>query len=864
MDWTSLTQLRWEELSLTQPLWLWILASLPLLMLVQRFSLVDLSRVQQFFSFLIRGLIIACLALAMSGLSSRSYSQRMGVVVAVDVSPSVPDASLKRSQEYIDKLWKSRKGKDELRVISFASSSRLLKTKEGKPPVLKRHPKEQASNLQGAIRHAYGLFSSGVLKRMVVVSDGRETKGSVLEEASRAKSRGVRVYSRAIKGPYPAEVLIQNLILPETIRLRAPFMMVVEVFSTYAAKKIPLTVYKDGFVFAFKRVDLKKGLQKFRFRVQIDEAGLTTFQVYIKPKKDRFKGNNVYIKAIPILGEPRILYLEGNPSQSHYLTRALQKQKFRVDVRSSYGIPTSIRDLERYDMVVISDVPAYRMSRSQMRLFETYVRDLGGGLIMVGGENSFGPGGYFQTRMEKILPVRFETEKKKETPSLALVMIIDKSGSMSGNRISLAREAAKVTVRMLGANDKVGVVAFDSRPRKVVPLQSSSNKSQIISDVSRIPASGGTSIAPALEMAYRMLSGARAKIKHVILLSDGQDSRRGIYEIVQAMNGEGITVSSIAVGSGSDRSLLKSIAEMGGGRSYYTEDPYNIPKIFTKETSKVSRSSFVEEPFRPRVSRYTQAIKGINFSSAPYLLGYVSTKAKPRSQVVLSTEYGEPLLVSWRYGLGKVTAFTSDVKNRWSVQWLSWSGFGQFWSQVMRDAMRQGPSRLFRVKAKIVEGQGKIVVDAVGPTGQFMNYMDGKATILDPRLKRIKTTLRQTGPGFYEGTFPAVRHGSYLVKASFSRSGKPVGIGQASASYAYPAEWLSASPNLERLRSIAEAGGGKLDPSMKLLWHRTPKERLLTHQPLWPYLVLLALILFVFDLFLRRVRLFGRAAYISS
>lgn len=565
MDFTWLSQLRWQELSLAEPLWLWLLLLLPLFLLVQRFSLVDLSRGQQFLSLGMRILVLGCLVLAMAGVSSQSYSRRLALLFVVDVSPSMPDRALAQAQVYLEELWKKRRVKDVLRVVSFASSTRLLKAKGGKPPRLKRHPGEQASDLQGALRYAYGLFPSGVIPRVLVYSDGRETRGSALVEAGRSRLRGVRVSCLGAKGPYPPEVLIQNLHLPENIRLRAPFSMVVEVFSTYKASQVPLTIYKDGFAFAFRKVQLKAGLQRFRFRAQIDQSGVTSFQAMIKVKRDRFRGNNTYVRAVPIQGTPRILYLEGKPSKSHYLARALRRRKFRVDVRSSYGVPTNIRDLERYDLVLLSDVPAYRMNSHQMRLLSTYVRDLGGGLIMVGGENSFGPGGYFHTRIEKILPVRFDVRKRKDTPSLALVMVIDKSGSMSGRRIRLAREAAKVTVRMLGNNEQVGVVAFDAQPRVIVPLQSSSNKSRIIYDISRIPASGGTSIAPALERAYRMLSSAHAKVKHVILLSDGQDSKRGIYQIVQSMNGEGITVSSVAVGSGSAQSLLRSIAEMGGG-----------------------------------------------------------------------------------------------------------------------------------------------------------------------------------------------------------------------------------------------------------------------------------------------------------
>lgn len=863
MDYPSLSQLRWEDLRWTQPLWLWLLALLPLLWLMQRYSLVDLSRFQRGFSLILRTLMVMCLVVAMAGLSTLSFSQRLAVVVLVDVSPSVPDAAITQAQTYLNQLWKQRNKRDLVQCISFAASSRLLSGKNDQPPQLKRHAGELATDIQSALRHAYGLFPTQSLRRILLISDGRETHGSMLDEMKRAKERGIRVYTQPVRGPYPPEVLIQNLRIPENIQLRVPFTLTVEIFSTYASPALPLTLYKDGYLVTHRNVSIEPGLQRFTFPVRIEEPGLTSFQALISPKQDRFRGNNIYMRMIPIKGTPKVLYLEGDPAKSHYLSRTLEQQDFRVDVRTAYGIPSKLSDLERYDVVVLSDIPAYRMSPAQMRLMETYVRDLGGGLIMVGGENSFGPGGYYQTRIEKVLPVQFDVQKKQETPSLALVMVIDKSGSMQGNNMALAREAAKMTVQMLGQNDRVGVVAFDYNPHEVVPLQSASNKTQIIYDISRIHASGGTRIAPALEMAYRILSGVRAKVKHVILLSDGRDSKHGIFEIVQGMHADRITVSSIALGQGSDRELLQSIADSGGGRSYYTEDPYSIPKIFTKETSRVTRSSFVEEPFRPRVLQHHPMIKGIGFGSSPFLLGYVSTKAKPRTQVVLATELGEPLLVSWRNGLGKVVAYTSDVKNKWAVNWLTWSSFGKFWSQVLRWTMRQGPSDDFRVSAWIAEGRGHIRVDAVDGAGQFLDRLDGQAWVLDPQLNKKVVPLRQTGPGFYAGQFEAHRLGAYLIKARFFQKKHFIGMGEASASYAYPAEWLSAQPDIESLRTLSQAGGGSFDPTPQAMWHREPHEKLLAYQPLWPYLVGLALGLFVFDVLLRRVRIFGRRESLS-
>ena len=291
--------------------------------------------------------------------------------------------------------------------------------------------------------------------------------------------------------------------------------------------------------------------------------------------------------------------------------------------------------------------------------------DLGGGFIMAGGENSFGSGGYTGSRLEKLLPVRFDTEKKRDQPGLALALVIDRSGSMTGEKLELAKDAAKATAELLGADDLIGVIAFDSQPTSIVRLQRAANRVRIASDISRLTAGGGTNILPALKEAYDQLDPARAKLKHVILLTDGQASYDGIRELCDEMAEHKITISAVGVGAEADKTLLTMIAERGGGRFYFTQSAQNIPKIFTKETTEVARNALVEEQVGVHVQKRAELLDGVGIETAPPLRGYVSTKPKPLSDVVLVSDLGEPILARWRVGLGQAVAWTSDVKNRW-------------------------------------------------------------------------------------------------------------------------------------------------------------------------------------------------------
>ncbi|MCK5799510.1 MAG: VWA domain-containing protein, partial [Deltaproteobacteria bacterium] len=497
---------------------------------------------------------------------------------------------------------------------------------------------------------------------------------------------------------------------------------------------------------------------------------------------------------------------------------------------------------------------------SQMAAIHAYVRDLGGGFLMTGGQNSFGAGGYYGTRIEKILPVRFDTEKKRSQPSLAMALCIDRSGSMSGQKIELAKDAAKATTELLGSNDLIGVIAFDSSAHVVVRLQRAANRLRILNDIARLRSGGGTNIRPCLQEAYNQLQTATAKVKHVILLSDGQSSYNGISELVSEMVSRHITVSAVGVGAGADRTLLQMIAERGNGRFYHTNDANNIPKIFTKETTKVARSALVEELVKVRTVKHANVIKGINIARAPYLRGYVSTKRKPLSEVVLVSDYGEPIYAQWRVGLGKTAAFTSDVKNRWAVDWLRWSGYSKFWSQVVRELMRHRIQRAFEMRAHAAQGVVHVTVDALNRQDHFINGLDSTLTILDPKRPGSKHAfaLHQVAAGRYATSFRLPRYGSFLLRARHRVDGKVIAESLTSLTVPYPKEYTDLVCDRRKLERIATVTGGHINPTTAAMIS-ADGEKIRYHKDLWNWVLYGLLGLFFLDVLLRRLRIFGYA-----
>ncbi|MGZ3407929.1 MAG: VWA domain-containing protein, partial [Polyangia bacterium] len=593
------------SVELLRPQALWMLCALPLVALALGASLVDLSPWQQRLSALLRMLLVAVLAIALARPSTVGERRVVATVLLVDVSASIGDRQLDAARKLVEEARAARRGDDVLRLVTFGAHPRLVELPPDGVPLpadaLARHDAD-GSDLAAALTLAYGLHPPGTLPRALLISDGNETEGDLAAEAAEAARRGVRVSVASFPRAADDEVLVRALTLPGDVKVGAPFEVTAEVYSS-RAQSATLTLYRDEFINPLdgrKVVALAAGANTIKWKAEVAQAGFSTFKATLsaapkEPLHDTLPGNNSAVASVAVKGKPRVLYVEGEPAAAAYLANALKRESIDVDVRTSYGLPSSPRELAAYDLVILSDVAQTYVGPAQMAALEGYVRDLGGGFIMAGGENSFGAGGYTGSRLEKLLPVRFDTEKKRDQPGLALVLAVDRSGSMTGEKLELAKEAAKATAELLGADDLIGVIAFDSQPTNIVRLQRAANRVRIQSDISRLTAGGGTNILPALKEAYDQLDPAHAKLKHVILLTDGQASYDGIRELCDEMAEHKITISAVGVGQEADKTLLTMIAERGGGRFYFTQSAQNIPKIFTKETTEVARHPLVEE-----------------------------------------------------------------------------------------------------------------------------------------------------------------------------------------------------------------------------------------------------------------------------
>jgi uncharacterized membrane protein len=869
-------------LALLAPYFVWVIGR----------TLSDLPTAQRVISVILRVTFVALLALGLARLARTATTEKVCTVYLVDVSESVPDAALDDARAEIQKGLDAKPKDALVRVVTFAKRPRVIPLADDatEAPVLSRHeplvdsasaPVRRglgaATDIASAMELAYGLYPAGYLRRAVLLSDGVETDGDMLAEANRAREFGVKFFPIPYTRPVPGEVAVRDLRAPDKIHVDEPFQLHADVFSS--RPQTVTCVLKQGEAIngldGVRSVALAAGDNDVAFKSIVRVAGEVTYSLELSHiPEDHFEENNHYAVTIAVPGRPSVLYVEGNPTHATYLASALNAQGFEVDPRGPNEMPSSLRELERYDFVILSDAPAESVSLTQQDAIESYVRDLGGGFLFAGGESGFGLGGWSHTTLERILPVRMDAEKRRDEPDVAMVLVIDRSGSMSGLPLEMAKAAAKATADTLAGEDLLEVIAFDSQPTRIVKMTAAKHRERIQSDIARLAPGGGTEIFSALDAAYQSLGVARARKKHVILLTDGQAPQNGIRDLIQAMAAEGMTVSTVGLGTGVDEGLLRSISDLGGGRFYKVTDPQSLPRVFTRETEMVSRSAAVEEYFQPRVVAPADFLRGIDIGAAPYLHGYVATRMKPApAQEILESELGEPILARWHVGLGWTVAWTSDVKNLWAVEWLRWPGYGQFWGQLVREHMRTRKRQQLDMRAEIDAATGRVraSIDAVGADDKFQNGLDGRLEIRGPEGRASATEtktipLRQTAPGRYEADFPIDRYGSFLLHASLEKSASDANGAEKSVSVAesfghvtnpYPREYLALEPDVVSLARMAELTGGRMDPDARAPFDPAG-EHVSYHEDLWPRFIGAAIVVFLLDLFVRRVRLFDR------
>lgn len=850
-----------------------LLLAIPALLVIYLFyrvSLADFSRSQRIASLLVRGLMIGAVVLAIAGLHWLRTTEDAFVVVLADESQSIGEQGLEATRTFVDGLLQES-GPHRVAVLPFAAKPGAMtdakawlnqqKTEsqaasdsassEGENPGEDDKNYRRDTDLAAAIQAAAGYVPPGYVPHIVVLSDGNETLGDGLAIAGQSS---IPISSVSLPTPTDPEVQVAEVNVPAEVREGEPFMVEVVVQSNHDDEGL-IDVYRGDHKVLSERKTIKTGENRFRFQQSVDRERLAVFQARISDlSSDTLLDNNTTAGLVYASGKPRVLVIESDPSLIREFAYALEDEGIQVDVRPPQGMPETLADLQNYETLILSNVPATSLTQQQMQLARTWVQELGGGFIILGGEQSFGLGGYYKSTLEDILPVRSDFEKEKEKPSLGIILVIDRSGSMEGDRIEMAKSAARAAVELLGKRDQVGVLAFDHETYVVSEMQSAANKSKIIDDIARIESAGGTNMYPAMEQAFEILQRTQTRLKHAIFLTDGISNPGDFEGITQQMVSAKMTVSTVAVGDGSDTEMLEQIAKVGKGRYYFTADPAQVPQIFAKETVTASKSAIDEQPFIPQVIRATTALADIDMDSSPFLLGYVMTRPKPTSEIILATEKGDPLLAWWRYGLGMSVAFTSDAKSRWAAEWMTWPGYGKFWTQIVRQTMRKSDGRGISIAVDRRGNDASLSIDVANELGGFLNQAEVELSVIGPQMKRETRGIEQAAPGRYATSLQVAEPGAYHVDIAVKQDGQVTYRQSRGLIRGYSDELRIRPTNEDWLKELATISGGRYqtDPATLLLGDGRIATR---PEPLWPWLLAFASAMLVIDVALRRLTL---------
>ena len=834
----------------------WPLLLVPIIPFVwwtNRSTIAGLSRKHLLLSTVIRTSLLSILLLAMMQPVLHWPGAAVSTIYLLDVSQSVAPPAIQNAFEWIRHTNEAGKPAHSS-YIAFGGNSKAFENLDDLMHVevsseASRSAVDQSqTDIAGAMERAMRTFAPHHLKRLVLLSDGNENSGDISAVISRLKNERVEVFTVPLPVRSDQDAWIENVMAPPQVNAEEQFPVEVHVYSPSEAQGV-VEIRNGSKVLTERAVALKKGLNRIAFETSVAEkSGTAVLEAAVRIPGDPIADNNAFRQPLIVAGRPRVLYVEGHAASSHYLKDALTSEGLVVDVADTAALPQSAADLGVFDAVILSDVEAMQVSPTQMEAISTYVRDLGGGFILAGGDNVYGKSGYSQTVLEELLPVTFDV--KKPLQSVSMIVILDKSGSMAGDKIRYAKEATKAPVSLLKDTDHFGVITFNFNATWALPMQAVENRPQILSTIDEIGVGGETNLYPAMKEAFTELQKASDEIKHVIVLSDGRTLTDEFETLTKQMAAAAITVSTVSVGQEADQDLMTKIAAWGKGKTYYAEDPAGVPQIFNEDVESSAGQSLQETSFKLIVTKSVEAFKGIDWNSAPRLQGYVQVKPRPVAEVLLEAFKDRPLLARWQFGLGKSVVFTSDVKDRWAVDWLNWKGYSKFWSQLVRDTMRRQDNADFEMHVERVKGFANISVESLAQNSRFRDQLHMQVHVVAPDQSSIVFELPQSGPGIYETRVPLKQQGTYVFRATSNGSD---GVSRV-LPYSYPAEYHYYPPDVEKLRAISKETGGVFQPEGPEIFQVL--DRPLVPVALWPWLAAIGLTLYLLDVLLRRFRFF--------
>ena len=703
------------------------------------------------------------------------------------------------------------------------------------------------TNLEKGLELAAATLPDGYRRRVVVMTDGQQNVGDALTAARLLRAQGIRVDVLPQHVTNGADVRVDRVDVPSQVRRHEQFSLVATLHST-ANNSTRIDVYRDHSLVSTRTEHVVPGENQFEFRQLAPSPGVHTYQVRITPAIDAQPENNTGSALTTVQGVPRVLVIAATPADATNVLASLRSTGIEADSVLPTDVRPALTYLERYAAIVIINTPAVAFDPAVLDQLVPYVRDLGHGLVVIGGQDAYGLGGYGHTPLEQVLPVKMDLPKRRQVPSVAVALIIESLEATLP--VNISKEAGKGVIKLLTEQDQIAVNAApdNGTPGWVIPLQHPLDKANLYRTLFQMIPGDPNNYSQFLHTGARMLNQSHARIKHIIVLGDG-DAHDSAYEsTVRKIRASGVTVSTIITnGDGpNDFATMRNIARWGGGRYYRADTVTSVPKIFLREARTVAHSGVIDGKFYPQELSSNPIVRDLH--SIPPLFGYVATSVKPPAEVVLASQKKDPVLATWQFGLGRAAAWTSDASGLWTKNWLTSRSSTHFWSNLVSWTFPPSADHSLFISATSGGGTGQIRVTTPAILGLDATV---SARVLTPNLHTSTLQLQPSAPGQYEANFAAPSQGAYFVTVEARGSGHTE-VGQSGLAVPYSAEYSSTGTNMPFLEELAGAGGGGVESDASSAWQDNLRP-VYDQRSIASLFWFLALLLFPIDIASRRL-----------
>lgn len=816
---------------LSQPLWLLLLPPLCAAVYLMARRWPACSRTARLSHALHQALVVL-MVLALSGASVLSPAQDKAVWLVVDASGSMPETSA-LVQKALDSLEKGA----QAGVIVYGENAMVEVPLTAFPVFsgVQTAVSTSASNLGQALQLAGALLPSDVSGGIGVISDGLVDPVS----AADLQARGIAVNTLQVPSRVQADAQVTQVALPSTAYQGQQLSLTVTIHST-AEGDATLLLLENGTAAASRQVTLRRGENTFVFQVDASSAGVVTYEAQVLFPGDENSRNDRLGAYAAISGPPAVLLAEGRTGQGAELCKMLEASGMAVTTVSAAALPAASADYMAWQAIALVNVDADTLTEAQTSALVAAARELGRGVAVFGGDSSYALGGYRGSALEDMLPVTIDVKNKLNLPSTALVLVIDKSGSMTSGqygvtRLDVAKEAACRALEVLTRQDTAGVIAFDDHGKWALPMTPVTDLAAMQEQVGSIRPGGGTAFYTPLAMALDALANTQAQHKHVIFLTDGESGDQGYERLVEEMARQDITLTAVAIGTGADIATMLRLAELGGGRAYAAAEFDNVPKIFTKETLIAAQTYVQNRTFTPVVTDESMT----DFPGFPQLAGYLTTTEKPLATVSLASDREEPILAWWQYGAGRVACWTSDVQGGWSSAFLQWDSAAAFFGGIISHVL---PA--WNQNGDLAFQDGMLTYTAPNAA----ENASVQVRILAPDGQSSTLTLEQVSPTAFTAPWSSTAPGAYAMQVI---SGDTTLL-EGGAVLPYAREYDLRATDRGALESLSRDTGGQAvaDPAALMAF---PPSAARARHSLTPVLTGLALLLLLADIAQRRL-----------